>query len=281
MWQVSAKKANAAASTADSKNDNNNDYNHNAKHSMDDGSSVSSHETIDSMPPSSSSLKKTNTAIPSSKGKKKSMIKKKGGSLFFTVARFIFMDLVVLTPLAIFCALHVVDVVKDNYLMKQMELQLWNEDRQVMENTYYNRVCETKSLTAHDAPELIIDPEAGTQAAVEKMMIHGASVYPDLLKPETAKELRDYIVSENKRTDDLIMVIENKNRWSFPIQVDQNPSIPKALKEILSKDYLVDALEAIMGPNPAVIEFTGITSAYGAKIQRMHQDVIPGKLSAR
>ena len=189
--------------------------------------------------------------------------------------RFIFMDLVVLAPLAVYCALQVLEHVKDNYLLKQMEMQYWSDEKKVDQITYYNRKCTPETLTAHDTPDLLIDPAAGVQAAVEKMMIHGASVYPNLLKPETAKELRDFIVKENKRTTDTIPVIEQDHRWSFPIQVDQHPSVAKALKEILSKDYLVDAIEGIMGPNPAVIEFTGITSAYGAAVQRMHQDVMP------
>ena len=199
---------------------------------------------------------------------------RKGASsdgIFFSIVRFLFMDLPLLAPLAIFCSLQVIEIVKDKYLLEQMNLQVWDDDRRLSEITYYSRECEYEDLTARDTPDLIIDPSAGTQAAVEKMMIHGVSVYPNLLTPETAKELRDFMVEENKRAEDVIAVIENEQRWSFPIQVDQHPSVAKALKEILSKDYLVNAIEGITGPNPAVIEFTGITSAYGAKIQRMHQ----------
>ena len=81
--------------------------------------------------------------------------------------------------------------------------------------------------------------------------------------------------------------------------MDQHPSIPNALKEVLSNEFLVEAMEKIMDPDTAgtylqkylmymtprglsssqlsrifhfitqtVIEFTGITSAYGAKLQR-------------
>ena len=233
---------------------------------VDDATSVSSHEDHN---PNNKKSKPIAT-------KKKSS--RKGAAsprMLFTVMRFIFLDIVVLAPLVVFCALQLVEQVRDNYLLKQLELQAWTDDRRTTETTYMHRDCEPESITARDTPEIMIDPAAGTLAAVEKMMVHGVSVYPDLLTPETAKELRDFIVAENKLTKDGIPVIEQKNRWSFPIQVDQHPSVAKALKEILSKDYLVDALEAIMGPNPAVIEFTAITSAYGAKIQRMHQDVIP------
>ena len=241
------------------------------KHGGDD-TSVSSHE--DSHPNKLNNKKPITT-------KKKNRKTSFSQRFFFSVLRFVFLDLVVLAPLAVYCGLRVVEIVKDQYLMKQMKLQEWTDDRRMQEITYFHRECEYETLTAHDTPDLLIDPAAGTQAALEKMMIHGASVYPNLLKPETAKELRDFIVSENKRTTDIIPVIENKQRWSFPIQVDQHPAVAKALKEILSKDYLVNALEAIMGENPAVIEFTGITSAYGARLQRMHQDVIPESSAAK
>jgi hypothetical protein len=43
---------------------------------------------------------------------------------------------------------------------------------------------------------------------------------------------------------------------------------------LASNKLLVEALEKIIGPDPAVIEFTAITSAYGAKDQQDHQDVV-------
>lgn len=57
--------------------------------------------------------------------------------------------------------------------------------------------------------------------------------------------------------------------------MDQHPSVSEALTELLNNQRLVAALEEIMGPDPAVIEFTGITAEYGAAPQFMHQDVIP------
>lgn len=255
-----------SSTVPDEKKDSSQSGDPNAK-PMDDASSTSSHETLLESHPKMKNKK----PIAKKKRRKNSFSQ----PLVLSILRFVFLDLIVLAPLAVFVSMQVIEKVKDNFLLKQMKLQVWNDDRRLTEITYFHRECEEESLTAHDTPDLLIDPAAGTKAAVEKMMIHGASVYPNLLKPETAKELRDWMITENKRTTDIIPVIENKNRWSFPIQVDQHPLVAKALKEILSKDYLVDALEGIMGPNPAVIEFTGITSAYGAKIQRMHQDVIP------
>jgi len=79
----------------------------------------------------------------------------------------------------------------------------------------------------------------------------------------------------------MIDVIEPENRWSFGMRVDQDPSVAKALKEVLSNDFLVEAIEKIAGPDPAVIEFTGITAAYGATTQRYHADVVPDGNAAK
>jgi hypothetical protein len=197
---------------------------------------------------SSKSLKKFSTP------KKASFSKR----LMLAVLRFVFLDLVLLAPLMALGVLTVVEKAKDNFLLKQMDLQLWTDERRNSEAVYYHRECSKEDVTTHDAADLLIDPDAGTAAAVENMMIHGVSIFPNLLTPETATEVRDFIVTENKRSDDLIQVIENRNRWSFYIQVDQHPAVAKALKEILSHKYLTDTIEAITGPNPAVIEFTGM-----------------------
>ena len=111
--------------------------------------------------------------------------------------------------------------------------------------------------TANDTEPLIITDDMDTDDAVEHMLTHGAQVYPNLLSPETAKEIRDFILAQNLKNEDMIDVIENTNRWSFFMRVDQHPSVAKALNEVLSKPKLVAAMEKIMGKNPAVIEFTG------------------------
>ena len=165
---------------------------------------------------------------------------------------------------------------QDDYLLPQLKLVLWNEERAEQEITYFRRKCQVSDVSTQRAQDLYIDTQHDTIAsAVEKMNIHGASIYPNLLSPATAQQVRDFILAENLKNQDLIYVIENKNRWSFGIQVDDHPSIAIALNEILSHKFLVNTLEALVGENPAVIEFTGITSAYGAEEQAMHQAGIP------
>ena len=101
-------------------------------------------------------------------------------------------------------------------------------------------------------------------------------MYPDLLTADTAIKLRQFVLRRNDElTDkDAITVIENKQRWSFGIGANEDPSVAKALKEIATHPQLAPALEGIAGHDPAVIEMTAITSAYGAKDQFWHTDTV-------
>jgi len=49
-------------------------------------------------------------------------------------------------------------------------------------------------------------------------------------------------LKENQISQDLVYVIENKNQWSFPIQVDRDPTVTVALQELLGNDRLVKLL---------------------------------------
>ena len=163
------------------------------------------------------------------------------------------------------------------YLEPLMDLQQTTEDRKPRELTYYHRTCTADDMSATDTPDLILRPEynMSTDDAMQHMIEHGVSIYPNLLTEETAQEVREFVLRQNQKNEDMIYVIENEHRWSFFMKTDQDPSVVKALTEILSHDFLVESMEKIMGPNPAVIEFTAITSAYGAKVQRYHADVVP------
>jgi hypothetical protein len=106
-------------------------------------------------------------------------------------------------------------------------------------------------------------------------MTHGASIYPNLVSNETATVLREWIIEQNYIQEGF-GVIENENRFSWAIDMTMHPSLQTYWEELLHNNpQLVPALEAIVGPNPAVIEFTAITSKYGAVDQRLHADVVP------
>ena len=181
-----------------------------------------------------------------------------------TLIRTLFLDLPLIVVFALYMASIGLEQIGTDYLLPQLELQRFTPEKAESDLTYYHRVCDASDQTAHDTFELLVTPEMSTDEAVDVMLTHGAAALPNLLSPETAHELREFILEENKISRDLIYVIENANRWSFPMKVDHHPSVPKALREVLQKPQLVELLEAVVGPNPAVIEFTAITSAYGA-----------------
>jgi hypothetical protein len=102
------------------------------------------------------------------------------------------------------------------------------------------------------------------------------SIYRNILKQETASELREWVLERNKsmKKKDEIDVISNTNRWSFYIGANDHPTVTKAIYEVATHPVLRPALEKIVGVNPAVIEMTAITSAYGAEDQFWHHDII-------
>ena len=208
--------------------------------------------------------------------------------------RFVCFDIPFIIVFAIYLSIHHLHWLSYNYLVPLNTLQYF--DTHERDITYYHRICTVEDQTTNDTQDLFVDIRSSSSSsnssnysnndtrkntkakidiAVHQMLRHGVTIIPNLISESTATKLRHYILEQNKISDHLIFVIENQFRWSFPIQVDQDPIIIQALQEILGPKHnpnLLPYLEAIMGTNPAVIEFTAITQAYGAKEQFWHQD---------
>ena len=172
-------------------------------------------------------------------------------------------------------SMNLLQQIHDEYLSKQIELMRFLPDnRQLTDTTYYHRVCDESDITATSTLDLLLDENATKEEAANHMLKHGASMYPNLLSKETADALREFIDRENKIQQGWY-VIENEYRYSWGIDINMHPALKTYWKELASNRLLVEALEEIVGPDPAIIEFTAITSAYGAKDQFDHQDVVP------
>eukprot|EP00536_Pseudo-nitzschia_multiseries_P009342 jgi/Psemu1/258035/estExt_Genewise1Plus.C_2580037 len=148
------------------------------------------------------------------------------------------------------------------------------DNRQYTDPTYYNRVCDEDDFSTDEVADLMIRDDFTAEDCARHMLTHGVSVYPDLLTNETATELRDWIARENYLRESW-SVIENQNRFTWGIDVNSHPKLQTYWQELAANDKFREGLEAVVGPNPAVIEFTAITSSYGAEDQFMHADVIP------
>ena len=166
--------------------------------------------------------------------------------------------------------------VNDLYLEPQMKAMVWDNERRYAEVTYYQRECDADDQSTFDGAELFLPMNATANDAYQHQLIHGLTVFRSVLSDKTATDLRTYIRSKNfKLADkDSIFVIENKKRYSFGLGTEE-PSVANAVMELASHARLKPALEKILGPNPALIEMTAITSTYGAKDQYWHDDVIP------
>jgi hypothetical protein len=199
------------------------------------------------------------------------------------LCRTVCLDLPLLFILCIYAIIVHTEWIGDKYLIPLIHLQKFDNPEQSL--TYYHRACTLDDQTTYDTTDLLVDitnasinNEANSSKidkAVEKMLYHGVTIIPNLISEPTATKLRDYIIEQNTNQNrkDFIEVIENDFRYSFGIHVDEHPIIAVALEEILLHNpALVTYLEAIMGSDPAVVEFTAISQVYGATDQYWHQD---------
>lgn len=199
--------------------------------------------------------------------------------IILTFLRFLFIDSSLLFVLGISCFLMWVEHVHKTYLVPQLDAAEWTKSRASKEMTYYNRPCSNLDLSTPDKQDLFLADTATPQDAYEHQLRHGFTVFPKVLTDETATNLRNYIVFKNSRLTkaESNFVIANEKRYSFNLGMEE-PSVSKAAMEITNNSLLKASVEKIMGKNPALIEMTTITSAFGASAQYYHGDVIP-KLS--
>lgn len=162
----------------------------------------------------------------------------------------------------------------DNFLGPQIDY-MTIKDEGTSDLTYYHRSCPLGQVSTNSLDDLAIGDDFTPDDCAEHMMVHGMSMYKDIIDKDTAASLRSYIIKRNRKLsyNEAIGVIANKNRWSFGIGANDHPSVSKALNEIVTNEKLRPALEKIAGRNPAVIEMTAITAGYGADDQHLHSDI--------
>lgn len=160
-------------------------------------------------------------------------------------------NLPLITLFALACASVCLHSVTQEYFMPQIDLLKYTDERRDAELTYYERSCLPSTISTLNAEDLII-PNHGnftTDDCVEHMMVHGASMYQDLLSQDTADSLRNWVLERNVNMNvkDAINVIENTNRWSFYVGVNDDEIVSKAIHEIASHKTFRPALEKIVG----------------------------------
>ena len=160
-------------------------------------------------------------------------------------------NLPLVTLFALACATACLDSVTQEYFMPQIELLKYTDERRDAELTYYERNCLPNAISTLSVEDLIIPNNVNftTDDCVEHMMVHGASMYQDILSQDTADSLRTWVLERNANIGigDTIDVIENTNRWSFYLGVNDDEIVSKAISEIASHKTFRPALEKIVG----------------------------------
>lgn len=197
------------------------------------------------------------------------------GRICGKILRCIFLDLPLASTCLFLVASYCTQTIYHTYYVPIMDSLVWDDDRREVESTNYMRTCDINDISTLNPDEFIVDPDSTTpEEAVEMANKHGMTIYPNLLTPETAAAMREYVLKKNYALaeDEAIWLISNKQRWSFAIGADDDPSVPPVLQEIANNESFKNAINELMGDDPAMVEFTAITSAYGAGDQHWHAD---------
>jgi hypothetical protein len=163
------------------------------------------------------------------------------------------------------------DYVHRHYLYPQMLNLRWNsDDRGNAEITYYARQCDRTDVSARTSAELFLGPDVSPREAAAHQMEHGFTVIQNVISDGTMTALRDLIDYKNHHEESMY-VIEGKHRFSIMFGTEDK-IVRDALEEIANHRQFRDTLEEIMGPDPAMIEMTAISSSAGAVAQWWHSD---------
>ncbi len=141
--------------------------------------------------------------------------------------------------------------------------------------TYYNRQCDRHDITTRDASDLLVKPEYTGDQAADIMMKHGAVVVQNVLEPQTAADLRVYLESRHKIQDELPWhekFFEEEDRLALGLGAGDAPVVTEALRQVGTHPTVKTTVEGILGPDPAIVEISTMTSLAGAEDQGIHTD---------
>ena len=154
------------------------------------------------------------------------------------------------------------------------------------DHTYYARHCSELDIPSTQSANDLLVPnmhqpgdtyEQTGQAAAERMLRHGALAFTNVLDNTTVQELRAYLSSRHAIRDQLswnevMWNGEDGTRLSLGLGTHDHPAITKALQQVGRHAALQAALEGILGPDPAIVEVSTLTSLTGAHSQGLHTD---------
>ena len=163
------------------------------------------------------------------------------------------------------------------------------------EITYYNRQCfGSQDISTQSNDDLMVpawtDVNGTRTMSTSKFqehvqdtaMTHGALLIPRVLSKNIAQRLRDYLETKYHSIS-LLDVPWSANFWSemdrlslgLTMEPKTNPEdeiLIEALQEVGNNEVVKASLEALLGPNPAIVEISTLTTMHKAKTQGIHTD---------
>jgi hypothetical protein len=168
--------------------------------------------------------------------------------------------------------------IQRRYIHPYLQSLEFTEQRAEWEETYPRMECQSSDLSTADPRDLFLrtDDSSSVLEAVDKTLLHGAVVLPQVMNASVATNLRTYILKRNKklRAEEQIDVIANQNRISFALAANEHKSVSEALQAIGTNQLLSETLQTLLGPDPALMELQVVTAKH-AQTQYWHADTIP------
>eukprot|EP00978_Attheya_sp_CCMP212_P021033 scaffold60976_cov48-Attheya_sp.AAC.2 len=145
--------------------------------------------------------------------------------------------------------------------------------------TYYNRKCDERDISTTDSSDLIVKTDETAEEAADRMLRHGALLFRNVLTNDTANDLRTYLESRHQlhvESESQLpyheKFFEEESRLALGIGVRDHASVAAALEEIARHPEVTRTLEAILGPDPSIVELSTMTALSGADAQGIHTD---------
>jgi hypothetical protein len=203
--------------------------------------------------------------------------------------RFFVLHVPLYVTLTVWLMIHFIQIIYRGpltQLVQSLALQHQDQDEVGLylardpEITYYNRQCHLDDISTHDANDLLIHDHYTQRQRKDIMMTHGAVIMPNILSHNTTVKLREYL---EQRHDDYVKYHtlpwnelfwdgDYGSRLSLGIGPEDDPIIAQALHEVGHHQQLAETLTAIVGPNPALVEVSTLTTMHGAEHQNIHTD---------
>ncbi len=140
---------------------------------------------------------------------------------FFKTIRIMVIDLPLTLLFISIVATHLIHKYYINYVTPMIEAANWaDNDRLESEFTYYDRHCDASDITASSIDEVTVhDGVDSSDDAVENFMVHGMSLFTDILDQDVSTRLRTYIRKRNIQltADEVIPLDTPEKRYSFGI----------------------------------------------------------------